>query len=168
MGNNPSRSQIGDEYPVDSVSLIDVQTFISKLNQISKENFRLPTEAEWEYSCRDGGKNQQYPSGGDIDEIAWYKANSNNTSNPVATKKPNALGLFDMSGNILEWVQDSYSPTSYTSFNQNNPLYLDNSTYHVARGGCFVTSEKRIRCTDRSYDKSDKKYKYLGFRLAKQ
>ena len=114
MGDNPSKfASCGDNCPVDQVSWNDAQAFIEKLNAKTGKKYRLPTEAEWEYSCRAGGQ-QEYCGSDNPDSVGWYGAlakpagNSGKSINPVATRQPNAFGLYDMSGNVWEWVEDSY------------------------------------------------------------
>ncbi len=107
MGSNPSSfSSCGADCPVESVNLSDVQTFITTLNQLSGKNYRLPTEAEWEYAARSGGQSQEYSGGSDINAVAWYASNSGGTTHPVGQLQANGLGLYDMSGNVDEWVSD--------------------------------------------------------------
>lgn len=110
MGSNPSAIK-GDDHPVESVSKTEVEDFLSKLNARNDGyRYRLPTEAEWEYAARAGSKNAY---DGPLDAIAWYADNSDDESHPVGQKKPNAWGLYDMYGNVREWVADQYSATYY-------------------------------------------------------
>ncbi|MDP2279759.1 MAG: SUMF1/EgtB/PvdO family nonheme iron enzyme, partial [Nitrospirota bacterium] len=133
MGNNPSHfKDCGDNCPVEQVSWNDVQEFIQKLNEKNnppsppftkggKGGFRLPTEAEWEYAARSGGKSERYSGGNDIDSVAWYNKNSGGKTHPVGTKQPNGLGIYDMSGNVWEWVNDWYDEFYYKNSPKNNP-----------------------------------------------
>ena len=109
MEENPSDMQ-GDDLPVEQVSWNDCQRFISRLNGLTGKNYRLPTEAEWEYACRGGKYSKAYAYSGsnNIDEVAWYDKNSEGQTHPVGQKKPNELGLYDMSGNVWELCQDMH------------------------------------------------------------
>jgi formylglycine-generating enzyme required for sulfatase activity len=111
-GRNPSNFEKGDHYPVERVSWQDVQGFIRRLNARTGQEFRLPTEAEWEYVCRAGTPGERY---GNIDDIAWYDQNSGGSTQPVDRKTPNAFGLYDMLGNVWELVQDWYDEGYYSS-----------------------------------------------------
>lgn len=112
MGDNPSQMQ-GDDLPVEQVNWNDCQRFIAKLNELTGKSYRLPTEAEWEYACRGGkhSKGFKYSGSDEIDKVAWYDGNSESKSHPVGLKKPNELGLYDMSGNVWEWCQDMHEGT---------------------------------------------------------
>jgi len=113
MGSNPSTSK-GDDRPVETVSKNDVQEFVTKLNARNDGyQYRLPTEAEWEYAAR-AGSAEQYV-GGRLDDIAWYAANSEDETHPVGKKKPNAWGVYDMEGNVREWVADWYARDYYSN-----------------------------------------------------
>ena len=120
MGSNPSNFK-GSQKPVEQVSWNDCKQFITKLNQLTGKNFRLPTEAELEYAARGGNKSQGYKYSGNntIDDVAWYKDNSNSKTHNVKTKSPNELGIYDMSGNVWEWCEDWYG--NYSSDSLTNP-----------------------------------------------
>ena len=165
MGNNPSRFK-GDNLPVEQVLWEDCQTFIGKLNGLTGKSFRLPTEAEWEYAARGGNRSNhtQYSGGSMIDDVAWYEGNSGNKTHSVKTKKPNELGLYDMSGNVLEWCQDWYG--SYGSNAQTNPTGPGSGSDRVSRGGSWNRSERRCRSSYRNYNSPGSRYDRLGFRLA--
>ena len=134
MGSNPSYFS-GDDLPVEEVSWEACQTFIKKLNGLTGKNFRLPTEAEWEYAARGGNRSQGYKySGSDnIDDVAWYTSNSSSKTHAVGTKQPNELGLYDMSGNVWEWCSDWYG--DYSSSSQTNPTGATSGSNRVIRGG---------------------------------
>ncbi len=117
MGNNPSEFKIcGDNFPVEKVSWNDAQDFIKKINAKTGKHYRLPSEAEWEYACR-AGEQLTYCGSANVEKVAWYGTyeaqigNSNDITHPVGTRQGNAFGLFDMSGNVFEWVADSYHET---------------------------------------------------------
>lgn len=137
MGNNPSHFTGDPKRPVELVSWNDCQTFITQLNQLTGKRFRLPTEAEWEYAARGGNRYKvtRYAGSNNIDEVAWYDANSDNTTHPVATKAPNELGLYDMTGNVWEWCQDWYA--LYSADDQTDPTGPETGNNRVLRGGCW-------------------------------
>lgn len=167
MGSNPSYFANGDNYPVENVSWNDVQEFLSKLNQLTGKKYVLPTEAQWEYAARGGEKSQgyKYSGGNDIDEVAWYRGNSEEkyTTSPVGTKKANELGIYDMSGNVWEWCQDWYG--SYSSEAQTNPTGPESGSDRVLRGGCWFNNAWFCRVSIRfNYNPGDRPY-YFGFRL---
>ena len=134
MGSNPSCFKSGSNYPVEQVSWIDVQEFISRLNAATGKNFRLPTEAEWEYAASGGNKKRgfEYSGSSNINDVAWYTGNSGNKTHPVGAKQPNELGIYDMSGNVWEWCQDWYDAK------QNYRVQRGGSWRHAA-GSCRVT-----------------------------
>ena len=113
MGSNPSNFKNGNTYPVETVSWNDTQAFIQKLSSRSGKRFVLPTEAQWEYAARSGGKTERYSGSSNIDRVAWHDGNSGYKIHPVATKSANDLGLYDMSGNVCEWCQDVYDEKAY-------------------------------------------------------
>ena len=135
MGSNPSYEK-GVKLPVDKVSWDDCQEFITKLNALTGQNFRLPTEAEWEYAARGGSKSQGYKYSGsnNLGDVAWYNGNSRDKIHDVATKQPNELGIFDMSGNVYEWCQDWYGENYYSSSPTSNPTGPASGSDRVDRG----------------------------------
>ncbi|MBA4348368.1 MAG: hypothetical protein C0415_00040 [Thermodesulfovibrio sp.] len=142
MGDNPSRFEdCGDNCPVESVSWDDVQEFINKLNQKTEKNYRLPTEAEWEYAARSGGKNEKWAgtsNQSELGEYAWYRENSGDKTHPVGQKKPpNGLGIYDMSGNVWEWVSDWFDVNYYKNSPKDNPKGPSSGSYKALRGGSW-------------------------------
>lgn len=150
MGSNPSNFK-GDNLPVECVSWDDCQTFINRLNSYTGRNFRLPTEAEWEFAARGGNYSRHYKYSGSnyIDDVAWYGDNSGDRTHPVGTKQANELGLYDMSGNVWEWCSDWYG--SYSSYSQTDPIGPNNGSNRMDRGGCWGNFAKRCRPAYRSY-----------------
>lgn len=135
MGNNPSEFK-GEDLPVERVSWHDCQQFFKKLNALSGKKFRLPTEAEWEYAARSGGKDETYSGTSDnarLDEYSWHQGNSDKRTHPDWLKKPNGLGLYQMPGNVFEWVQDWFG--DYPKTHQKNPTGPPSGKYKVYRGG---------------------------------
>lgn len=159
MGNNPSRFK-GDNRPVEQVSWDDCQIFIQKINLLTGKNFRLPTEAEWEYAARGGKRSKGYKYAGSniVDNVAVYEVNSKNKgegspdygTHKVKSKQANELGLYDMSGNVWEWCNDYYSE----KFND-----------RVLRGGRWNTSAYHCRVTRRIWDYPNSNYYGSGFRI---
>ena len=148
MGENPS-DYIGDQYPVQCIRYVDCEKFFFKLNYLTNRNFRLPTEAEWEYAARGGNKGvpTKYAGSDDFDAVAWFCNNSGNIPHEVKGKQPNELGLYDMSGNVDEWVVDSWH--DYTDAPQNNPKVLNESRERVRRGGGCLDFQRHLRVSDR-------------------
>lgn len=168
MGSNPSYFTGDLQRPVEKVSWDDCQTFISKLNELTGENFRLPTEAEWEYAARGGNMSNGYKYSGSktIDDVAWYDSNSSSTTHAVKTKQPNELGIYDMSGNVWEWCSDWYG--SYSSSAQTNPTGPSSGFSRVLRGGSRLSSAEGCRVAIRSSNFSDSRGYNYGLRLALQ
>ena len=165
MGSNPSYFE-GDDLPVEQVSWDDCQEFIRKLNSLTGQNFRLPTEAEWEFACRGGNNSRGYKYSGSnyIDNVAWYDGNSGDKTHPVATKSPNELGIYDMSGNVWEWCADWYG--DYSSGRQTNPKGPYDGSRRVGRGGSWFIGARGCRSSDRYFDHPTVRYLNLGLRLA--
>ncbi len=165
---NPSFFQNSPNCPVEMISWQQVGQFIAKLNKVTGKNFRLPTEAEWEFAAR-GGKLENrefaYAGGNDINELAWYKDNSNRTS-PVGSKKPNALGLYDMSGSVAEWCNDFYAADYFSRSTLINPKGPEVSAEKVVRGGSFMQSSWSSRLSNREGREDTFTNNNTGFRLA--
>ncbi len=169
MDSNPSHfKQCGDNCPVENVSLNEVQTFIEKFNKITDNHYRLPTETEWEYACR-AGQNTQYCGSDDVGEVAWFDSNSDRKTHPVGGKQPNAFGLYDMSGNVWEWVKDCYQG-SYDDTPVDGSVWVDGEDCAngrgVIRGGSWFDFPALLRSATRFRSHRVSRLNYLGFRLA--
>ena len=182
MGYNPANNK-GDNIPVECISFDDIvmeNGFLSKINsgtvkeKISKQlkspslQFRLPSETEWEYAAKGGihwADNFIYSGSNNIDEVAWYKDNSLDESEPVGQKKPNRLGIYDMSGNIWEWCLDYFNEDTNKIPKDGSPS-LERSTERVLRGGCFHNWAVHCTTTKRYQIMPEYKDPCIGFRLA--
>lgn len=164
MKLNPSYFQDEDN-PVESVSHNDIQIFLERLNTRTGKNYRLPTEAEWEYAAKGGifQDTVQYSGGQNLNKISWHRENSGGKSHKIGTKAPNILGLHDMTGNVHEWCDEVYSGTNYQGDTVN---ITDDSINFVFRGGCFLSDEAHCRITNRNYASYTTRNFSLGFRLA--
>ncbi len=163
MGSNPSQFK-GDDLPVENVSWNDAKEFCRKLSQMTGREYRLPTEAEWEYACR-AGTTGAYA--GDLDAMAWYDKNSGGKTHPVGQKQPNAFGLYDMHGNVWEWCEDDWH-NSYNGAPNDGRAWVDISargSYRVARGGSWGSNAVRSRSAYRPGNTPGARVNYLGFRL---
>lgn len=166
MGNIPSKfTACGDKCPVENVSWDDTQAFIQKLNAVTGKQYRLPSEAEWAYACS-AGKKQNYCGGDNVGSVAWYEDNSGGSTHPVATKQANAFGLYDMSGNVWEWVEDSYH-NSYTAAPNNGSAWQGDEAQRVLRGGSWYNIPQGVRAARRSGSEPANRYDRFGFRLAR-
>ncbi len=167
MGTNPSQFK-GDALPVETVTWNDVQEFLKKLNARNDGyQYRLPTEAEWEYAARAGTTG---PHPGNPGEIAWSNDNAGNKTHPVGGKKPNAWGLYDMVGNVWEWVQDSYDEKYYNGGSTTDPQGPASGAYKVLRGGSWYSLAARARVSFRNYEGAPG-YRFngeVGFRLLRE
>lgn len=192
MGSNPSEfKECGDNCPVEKVSWHDAQAFITKLNAKTGKQYRLPTEAEWEYACR-AGEQRVYCGGDTSDDIAWFGpkpvpevkggwfssppkpvvntsvafvGNAKNSTRPVASKQTNAFGLHDMSGNVWEWVQD-VAHSDYNGAPADGSVWKGDSDKHILRGGSWYHEEEFLRADVRGVFKSDSRNGSFGFRVA--
>lgn len=167
MGNNPSSFRKGNRYPVERVSWPDTQKFITKLNNLSSQNYRLPTEAEWEYAARSRGKKERYPGGHPVDDVAWFDGNSNITTHKVGTKLPNGLGIYDLSGNVTEWCQDWFNIDYYKTSPRDNPKGSLIGGRRIHRGGSWKFRANSVRASYRGSCPSDEEHRIgiHGFRL---
>jgi len=165
MGDNPANFK-GDNYPVEQVSWNNIQEFIYKINLVSGKQYRLPTEAEWEYAARGGnsGSSFKYSGSNIVGNVAWYDDNSDNRTHTVGGKSPNQLGIYDMSGNVWELCSDWYD--DYNSNPQNNPIGPSSGDFRVCRGGGWNNSAGGMRVSNRSYSYLDSRNNQTGFRLA--
>lgn len=164
-GENPAHFRDGDDYPVEMVSWDDLQGFIGKLGKKTGLKFRLPTEAEWEYACRSGGREEVYCGGNNPSKVAWYSDNSKGRPHPVGTRSPNGLGLYDMSGNVWEWVWDWYDEEYYRNSPRDNPMGALTGSYRLFRGGCYGNFPWDVRNANRNGIEPDYRGYHLGFRL---
>ena len=166
MGSNPSACK-GNNMPVGNVSWNDCQTFINRLNSYTGRNFRLPTEAEWEFAARGGNYSRRYKYSGSnyLGDVAWYGGDyTGERPHPVGTKQANELGLYDMSGNVWEWCSDWYG--SYSSYSQTNPTGPNSGVERVIRGGsCYLSAWGCWSSCRFSYSPNYTHYD-LGLRLA--
>ena len=164
MGTNPSTfRQCGKNCPVEGVAWNDVQKFITKLNLRSDKNYRLPTEAEWEYAASSGGRRERYSGGDQANALAWFEANAGGRTRPVGQKKTNGLGIHDMSGNVAEWVDDIKG--DYQAASQKNPTGSDSGVNRVLRGGGWNDLQRNLRVTSRSELTPSVRTNTIGFRL---
>ena len=162
MKHNPSGFPLGDHYPVERVSWDDCQRFIQELKKLTGISFRLPTEAEWEYACR-AGNQLDFPA--NLDDMAWYKDNSEQSTHPVGLKKSNDFGLFDMLGNVWEWCSDRYEKFYYSRSRMNDPPGPVAGIHRVDRGGAWAYKADVVRPSRRDGSGPDYATDLIGFRL---
>ena len=157
---------VGADYPMYYVSWEEAKEFCTRLSRQTGRNYSLPTEAEWEYAARGGNRNEgtKYSGGWSIDDVAWYSGNSNSSTHPCGTKRGNALGLYDMSGNVWEWCEDWYGK-QYLQYDNINPKGASSGSNRVLRGGSWYSYAKDCRVSNRSYTSPDFRYYGIGFRV---
>jgi formylglycine-generating enzyme len=166
MDSNPSKF-LGENHPVDRVSWLDSKAFIDRLNKFENTNrYRFATEAEWEYAARAGSQTEYYWGPTIDNDYAWYYGTANYHTHPVGLKKPNAFGLYDMSGNLWEWVNDWFHKDYYKKKEKNNPKGPDSGKFRVRRGGSWANFTKYIRSASRYRGRPDHKHHIMGFRIA--
>jgi formylglycine-generating enzyme required for sulfatase activity len=176
MGTEPSKFK-GDELPVEMVSWHEAAEFCRKLTDRERKEgrlpdgyvYRLPTEAEWEYAARGGTKSQgfEYPGSNDPEDVAWHYPGSSDETHPVGTKRPNELGLYDMSGNVWEWCLDWYAPDYYAKAPETDPINNNHGdkTYRVCRGGSWGLYPTHCRSANRGGGTPAGKFYSYGFRV---
>lgn len=168
-GSNPSRiTACGEDCPVENVAWTEVQGFIAALNAQTDKGYRLCTEAEWEYAAR-AGTETRWSCGNDpecLENTSWYDEawNAGNT-HPVGQKAANPWNLYDMNGNVWEWVQDWYSENYYAESSLTDPKGPQDGSDRVNRGGGWTSSERDCRSASRNYNSLAYRHKSLGFRL---
>ena len=157
---------VGPDYPMYYVSWDEAMEFCRLLSNKTGRTYTLPTEAQWEYAARGGNKNEgaKYAGSNMIDAVAWYKDNSGSSTHIVGSKRANALGIYDMSGNVWEWCKDWYA-NSYVSYDTNNPVGPSSGSDRVYRGGSWYSSASICRVANRNYDPPGYRYYGLGFRV---
>jgi formylglycine-generating enzyme len=185
MRNNPSKFKKGDSHPVERVNFDAVTQLTKRLNDQYRGRavFSLPTEAQWEYVCREGGSRSLYPGVEHIDKIAWHRGNSSASSQATGTRLPNRLGLYDLSGNVWEWIQDPYDRHAYGKHNSRggsdgrgkpspgskmkmaDPKSLEKGLHRVVRGGSWFEAADALRCANRGFSKFSTKRPDIGVRL---
>jgi formylglycine-generating enzyme required for sulfatase activity len=169
MGSNPSHSKEGGN-PVECVSWNDIQEYIRRLNEGADGGiYRLPTEAEWEYACR-ANTSGRYYFGDEPDSVgdyAWYGKNSKGKTHPVGQKKPNSWGVYDMHGNVWEWVQDWYAKDHYEKSPESDPVGPSSGVTRVLRGGSWHGRIRGLRSSCRNWARPDYQNSDIGFRLAR-
>ena len=164
MGSNPSYFK-GEDLPVEQVSWEDCHEFIGRLNALTGLNFKLPTEAQWEYAARGGNlsKSYKYSGSNDLGEVGWYGSNSGKCTHRVGEKQPNELGLYDMNGNVWEWCEDWYG--NYSSVSQRDPSGATSGSRRVDRGGSWLEGARYCRVSLRNGHMPAYRDNSLGFRL---
>jgi hypothetical protein len=155
---------------VENISFNDAKEFIKLLNanRNDESGFRLPTEAEWEYACRSGGKPEVFAGSNEIETVAWFRENSGKQTQKIGTKEPNGLGIYDMSGNVREWCEDTYSGDAYRNHPASNPIYQTESLFRVVRGGGYQTVAFFCRSTSRFRLNPRDRRRGVGFRIVRK
>ena len=165
MGNNPSSFSGCENCPVENVSWYDVQDFIRKLNAQTGKNYRLPTEAEWEYAAKGGEKSRGYTFSGsnDLGSVAWHYINSGSKTHAVGGKQASELGIYDMTGNVGEWCSDWHG--TYNSYSETNSTGALTGNFRLLRGGSWSDLANFCRSASRNWGVPGGSYDFGGFRL---
>jgi len=165
MKDNPSGFHDAGN-PVENVTLADTRAFIEALSGASQgRQFLLPTEAQWEFAARSGGKEELYAGGDNLNALGWCGENSGGRPRPVGGRKPNGLGLFDMSGNVWEWCRDGFVEDAYEIHAEVDPVIPDTDGLRVIRGGSWNLDPWSARCARRFSLRAEDRGPGLGFRL---
>ena len=156
----------GPDYPMFYVSWEEAKEFCARLSRQTGKNYTLPTEAEWEYAARGGNKQEgtKYSGGWSVDDVAWYDGNSGSSPHPCGTKRANALGIYDMSGNVWEWCEDWYA-NQYLQYDNNNPKGASSGSDRVLRGGFFFSNAGGCRVANRNANTPSYRNSDSGFRV---
>ena len=165
-GSNPSKHR-GAKNPVEMVTWHEAKVFCQAMAERTGKPVRLPTEAEWEYACR-AGTSTRYHAGDsdrDLTRVGWWRSNSGREAHPVGRMKPNAWGLYDMHGNVLEWVADWYGADYYQRSLGTVPQGPTSGSQKVVRGGCWYRTPDYCRAAYRGKRPADARWGYLGFRV---
>lgn len=165
MASNPSNFNTNDQHPVESVSWQDARTFIAKLNNLGDVTYRLPSEAEWEFACR---VIAEQPGQKKLDAGAWFNQSETSSHNPVGQKQPNSHGLYDMQGNVAEWVENVYVENAYRHRNDRDNSSLTTHFRRVVRGGHWMLDAESVSCTYRNYGADTERSFYNGLRLVRK
>ena len=167
MGSNPSFfSNCGDNCPVENVSWEDAKQFVSRLTTKTGKTYRLPSEAEWEYACR-AGVREEYCGGNRVDDVGWHDGNSGQRTNSVAGKQANAWGLHDMSGNVWEWTEDCWNG-NYNAAPADGSAWTEGAcSLRVVRGGSWDFGPQLLRAAFRIRNATAYRFNSLGFRVAR-
>ncbi|MEM6966504.1 MAG: SUMF1/EgtB/PvdO family nonheme iron enzyme, partial [Bacteroidota bacterium] len=163
MGNNPSEFKDCERCPVGSVSWNDAQEFIRKLNALTGLKYRLPSESEWEYAAK-GGEEFKYAGSDDLSKVGWYDGNSDGKTHPVGELQPNQYGLYDMSGNVWEWCEDTWN-WDYTDAPTDGSAWIGDGSRRVFRSGSWRIDARYCRVSNRDFNSPDYRGNIVGFRL---
>ena len=168
MGDNPSRFKTCPQCPVERVSWNDIQAFLQKVNTEDGQ-YRLPSEAEWEYAARGGQQSRgyQYAGSGSVGAVGWYAGNSRGSTHPVGQKQANELGLYDMSGNVMEWVQDCWNDNYAGAPSNGQAWERGDCSRRVLRGGSWYDVPGALRSATRFRYTADNRVSLYGFRIAR-
>jgi formylglycine-generating enzyme required for sulfatase activity len=168
MDNNPSWFKSGDDFPVECVSWMDAQKFITEISKRTGHRFSLSTEAQWEYASRSGGKKQAFAGGHDVDVMAWFRGKKGARTFKIGILSANDLGIHDLGRNVWEWCEDVYDSDAYFKHVRNNPVITAGGDFRVCRGGTKDYNPRGVRAAIRFSFSKDFRFSLLGFRITKE